>query len=204
MARLITIAGPQSSGKTTLFNVLKNRYQSWRFIEELNPYQVVSKDHLGGAFIDKALELKFLEEDLKIIKTIDDKRTTVIETGIFHVVYGEKFCGAKIAQKYLEKYLKLHEKLKPLIFFIDTKPEVSWRRRQEKYLERINQAGVTDQKEITRRLAKYQKFIYDLYPLWHKYLEKIPFEKIVFRNSYISTEEFIREAFLQIQKFLLQ
>lgn len=204
MAKLIIIAGPQSSGKTTLFNVLKNRFQSWRFIDELNPYRVVNKDHPGAAFIDKALELKLLEEDLKVIKTIDNKRTTVIETGIFHVVYGDKFCGAKIAQKYLEKYLKLHEKLESLIFFIDTKPEVSWRRRQNKYLERIKKLGISDEKEVTKHLAKYQKNLYSLYPLWLKYLEKCPYKKIVFRNSYINEDEFIREAFLQFQKFLLQ
>lgn len=204
MAKIITIAGPQSSGKTILFNVLKNRYQNWRFIEEVNPYQVIDSSHLGGAFTDKEQELKILDEDIKIFKSIDDKRTTVIETGILHVVYGEEFCGAKTAQKYLKKYLKLHEKLEPLIFFIDTKPEVSWRRRQNKYLERIKKLGITDEKEVAKHLAKYQKNLYSLYPLWLKYLKKLPYEKFIFRNSYISEEEFIREAFLQLQKFLLQ
>jgi len=204
MAKLITIAGPQSSGKTTLFNILKNRYSGWRFIEEINPYQVIDKNHPGGAFTNKTHELKILDEDLRIFKSIHDKRTTVVETGILHVVYGEKFCGAKIAQKYLEKYQKIHNKLEPLIFFIDTKPEVSWRRRQGKYLERINNSGIKEEKEVTKRLAKYQKNLYSLYPLWLKYFDKLSYEKIIFRNSYIDEEEFIREAFLQIQKFLLQ
>lgn len=204
MAKLITIAGPQSSGKTTLFNVLKNRYSGWRFIEEINPYQIIGKDHPGGAFTDKALEAKLINKELKILKNIDSKRTTVIETGIFHVAYAEKFCGAKTAKRYLDNYIKIYQKFEPLIFFIDTKPEVSWRRRQEKYLERIKKLNITDEKETNRLLSKYQKCLFSLYPLWLKYLDKIPFEKIVFRNSYISEEEFIRESFLQIQKFLLR
>jgi len=204
MAKLITIAGPQSSGKTTFFNLLKNRYKNWRFIEEINPYQLVDKNHPGAVFLDKKLELKILNEDLKTIKSVNSKRTTVIETGIFHLVYGEKFCGVKTSQKYFNKYLKVHKKFESLIFFIDTKPEISWRRQQNKYLKRIKKAGITDEKKTAGRLAKYQKNLYDLYPLWLKYLKKIPYQKIVFRNSYISEEEFIRESFLQIQKFLLQ
>jgi deoxyadenosine/deoxycytidine kinase len=191
MARLITIAGPQSSGKTTFLNVLKNRYQSWRFIPEAFSF-------------DKKLELKIIKNELSLLKSLDDKRTTVIETGIFHLVYSEKICGAKIAQNYFKKYLAVYKKFEPLIFFIDTKPEVSWRRRQDKYLDRIKSLGINDEQEIAKRLSKYQKNLYALYPLWLKYLEKIPYQKIIFRNSYIAEDEFIREAFLQFQKFLLQ
>jgi len=202
MAKLIIIAGPQSSGKTTLFKVLKNRYQNWRFIEEINPYQF-DKNHPGAVFVDKKLQLKLLKKNLEVIKNIDSKRTTVIEGGIFNLVYGEKFCGAKTAQIYLKKSLKLYKNLDPLIFFIDVKPEVSWRRRQDIYFARIKKQGVTDEKEISKLLTKYQKNLYSLYPLWMKYLEKIPYQKIIFRNSYVGEDEFIREAFLQIQKFLL-
>jgi len=191
MARLITIAGPQSSGKTTFLNVLKNRYQGWRFIPE-------------AVFTDEKFEFKIIKNELSLLKSLDDKRTTIIETGIFHLVYSEKICGAKITQNYFKKYLSVYKKFEPLIFFIDTKPEVSWRRCQDKYLNRIKSLGINDEQETAKRLSKYQKNLYALYPLWFKYLEKIPYHKIIFRNSYIAEDEFIREAFLQFQKFLLQ
>jgi len=204
MAKLVIIAGPQSSGKTTLFNVLKNRYPNLRFIDEVNVYQLAGENHPGGAFSDKTLELKLLEEDLNRLKNVDDKRTTVIETGIFHLVYCEKFCGRDTARIYLEKYVQIYNKLQPLLFFIDTKPEISWRRRQEKYKDRIARAGITDEKDIIKKLSRYQKHLFALYPIWLKFFDKIPYEKIIYRNSYVSEAEFIREAFLELQKSLLQ
>jgi len=45
MKKIIIIAGPQSSGKTTTFNFLKTIYKEAVFVEEINPYFFI-KNHL--------------------------------------------------------------------------------------------------------------------------------------------------------------
>src|SRR3989338_11118088 len=99
--KLLIIAGPQSSGKTTAFNYLKSRFPNFYYQEEINPYILMGKNHLGGAFTTHDLEVKLAEADLLMLKNIINHvkghhNCIIIETGIFHLVYTEKFCGQKI------------------------------------------------------------------------------------------------------------
>lgn len=76
MTKLIIIAGPQSSGKTTIFNLLEKKFSAVTFISEINQYVIKDQNHLGGVFVEKELELKLVEEDIKAIKNID-RRSSV-------------------------------------------------------------------------------------------------------------------------------
>ena len=194
MIKLIIIAGPQSSGKTTVFNLLRQKYPVHHYLEEINPYTLVGKDHPGAAFTNGELEIKLVNHELKILETLSSwldppageagrTKMVIVETGIFHLVYLEKFAGKALANRHYQKYLKLHQFFKPQIIFIDTKPEVSWRRRKDNYLARIRKSGITNPTEIYKRLNKYQTNLYHLYPLWLKYYQKLPFEKIMIKNS---------------------
>lgn len=202
MKEFLIIAGPQSSGKTTAFNYLKNKLinnhkkkETVKFFPEVNPYSIVGKDHLGGAFTNKELEIKIIKKDLELLKNINslpDRMTPIIiETGIFHLVYGEIFCGVRITNSFYQKYLELHKNLKTKIIFIDTKPEVSWKRRKAIYKKRT--ANFTNPQERKKALERYRLTIERLYPLWLKWYKKLPFEKYMIRNSYKKERLFLRE-----------
>ncbi len=211
MACLLIIAGPQSSGKTTVFNLLKNYLIDDRqpdkrvaFLSEINPYCFVNKNHLGAAFVDKKLQIAIANADLKRIQKIIDNnfdhdrgkscdKTYLIETGIFGLVYFEHILGRKKAEIYFKKYLEMYKHFSPIILFIDTKPEISWKRRKPKYLERIKNSGVIDPKKKAAMLKKYRGIIDALYPLWLKWYKKFPFEKYMIRNSYKTERAFLKE-----------
>ena len=204
MIKLIIIAGPQSSGKTTAFNHLKSKFPDFHYREEINPYLLAGKNHLGGAFTTRELELKLVEADLLMLKNLNALKLNlykaiILETSIFHLVYTEKFCGQKIANNFFEKYLLLQKKFNCLNIFIDTKPEVSFRRRYPTYLKRIKkQNGEINSFEFLKR---YQKTIYDLYPLWLKWYDRVPFNKLTIRNSFKTKKEFLLEMEEKLLRF---
>jgi len=200
--KLIIIAGPQSSGKTTLFNFLKKNLKNTLFLEEVNPFTIVGPKHLGGAFVDLALEKKIIEYDLKRLKKIiqEHKLQSIIEeTGVFHLVYLKKLVNKKIFNQYLKKYLCLYKKFFPMIVFIDTKPKISWKRRRNIYLSRIQKQGIKDQKQKQTFLKKYANKIFYLYDHWLNLYQTLPFKKIIIRNSYKKETLFLKEGLNFIQ-----
>lgn len=198
--KLIIIAGPQSSGKTTVFKRLQQKYPHWSFFPEINPY-FFNKQHLGAAFADKKLTLMVTDKEIESAKRlIGHKQTLVLETSIFHLVYVKFYAGEKEANQYFQTYLRLYDKFDPLIIFIDTKPEISWQRRKEKYLKRL--ANIPDPRIKNEMFSTYQQRLYDLYPLWLKYYYLIPFKKIMIRNSFKTYERFINEVLTNLQSLL--
>lgn len=192
LTKLIIIAGPQSSGKTTAFNHLKIKFPNFHYQEEINPYLLRGSNHPGGAFTTHDLEMELVNEDIKELNNLNNResnhhKTIILETGIFHLVYAESFCGKKIADRYFEKYLKIISKFNTQIIYIDTKPEISWRRRYPDYLARTKLNG------DVKALEKYQNKLYKLYPIWLKWYDRIPFKKQTIRNSFITKDRFIEK-----------
>jgi len=196
MKKLIIIAGPQSSGKTTLFNSLKKKVKNAVFLKEINPFTLVGKKHLGGAFVDLKLENKIIDNDLKrLIKIINQefqKKLIIEETGIFHLVYLKKLTNGKNFRYYYQKYLKVYKKFLPKIIFIDTKAQISWQRRKSIYLSRLKK--ITDQKQKNLLLKKYRQKIFELYPQWHLLYNHLPFKKVLIKNSYKTRADFLKET----------
>ncbi|KKP66153.1 MAG: hypothetical protein UR68_C0035G0014 [Candidatus Roizmanbacteria bacterium GW2011_GWA2_35_19] len=202
MSHLIVISGPQSSGKTTVFNYLKGRLKDFSFVEEINPYIVKKSSH--PRYISPSG--KFQEElslmTLKKIKLLNSNKNYVFETGPMQIVYVEKYSGFKAANLYLKKYLKILKSFNPTIIFIDSKPEISFKRRKKKYLERIKEYRLEDkEKEI---LGEYKQKIIDLYPLWLKWLDRYPYKKIVINNNNKTKRQFIDEVSKIILSLLSQ
>lgn len=196
MNHFITIVGPQSSGKTTALEYLRKKYPKWHFVEEINPYTIASRDHLGGAYSNEELQIKISEITLIKIRSIENSYNpvSIIESGIGNLIYTRFFSSKKLAEEYFEKFYNEYDKLNPFIIFIDTKPEVSFLRRKEKYIERIKKQGMTNPKQFSNSLNKYEKIIYDLYPHWIKFYEKLPYPKFLIKNSYISEAKFFQEV----------
>ena len=192
MSHLIIIAGPQSSGKTTVFNYLRDRLKDFLFVEEINPYKVKKSSH--PKYISPSG--KFQEElslmTLKKIKSLTAKKNYIFETGPMQIAYVEKYSGLKVASLYFKKYLKILKSFNPTIIFIDSKPEVSFKRRRKKYLERIKEYHLEDKREEI--LSEYKQKIIDLYPLWNKWFNKYPYNKIVIKNSNKTKRRFINEV----------
>jgi len=203
LTKFLIIAGPQSSGKTTVFNLLKKKYPKLSFVEEINQYSLVNKKHMGGAFVNREIEIAITSENIRTTKKIDrTKKVVIMETDIFHVVYLEKSAGRKTAEEFFPRYLKAHKGLNPTIIFIDTKPRTSFQRRRKIYLKRIKDAGIIDLKTKKQMLEKHKKNIYDLYPLWIKYYKKIPFKKFMIKNSRKTFRKFVSELENKAKKIL--
>lgn len=193
--KLFIIAGPQSSGKTSILAYLKKKFPHFFFIDETNQYSLIGKNHPGGAFVTRETEEAIAETDILKIKNIDQNiPCAVIETGIMHCSYHENFMSKSAAEKYFQAYIKAFNRLTPYLIYLDTKPHVSWQRRRPKYLERIAKAGVTDPSRKKEMLTKYRKNIETLYPLWTKYYGKVPFQKYFIKNSYTDWEKCKRKV----------
>lgn len=192
MPKFIVISGPQSSGKTTIFSHLSKKYgnKKIRFIPEISPYTESGTDH-PRLLSPYEIQENLTKKTLTLLENIDKNSDYVMETGPMQIVYIEKYTGIEKAENYFKKYLKIITPLKPVIVFVETKPEISFRRRKNKYVERIKRHGLLSKKE--ELLEQYEKKIYDLYPLWHKWLDKYPFEKIVVKNNYKTKKKFISE-----------
>lgn len=201
--KLIIIAGPQSSGKTTVINLLKKKYPYLAFIEEINQYTLAGKSHMGAPFVTKKMELQIGDATIKAIRSAHSSgKKVIIETGIFHLAWLEEACGSVEANSYFTKYILAHDSLDPRIIFIDTKPTVSFFRRKKIYLKRIRKAGIIDVKVKDEMLAKYKIKIVKMYPYFLKYYHKIPFKKIMIRNSYKKYDDFIDEVSQITNQFL--
>lgn len=192
--KLLIIAGPQSSGKTTVLKLLETKYPEANFIQETNQYSLVNKNHLGAAYVTCDIEKQIVSEDIRIIKKIDrNKNLVIMETGIMHMGYVEEICNKKIADRFFQKYISAHKDLEPTVIFIDTNPQISFKRRKKYYLQRIQNIGITKSEEIDEILRKYENKIKKLYPYWLKYFKKVPFKKIMIKNSQKSYNKFMRE-----------
>lgn len=204
MNYFITIAGPQSSGKTTALKHLQEKHKDWIFVEEINPYTVTGANHPGGAYVDSDLETNIIKIQLAKMEAIKDRldQMAVAETGIGHVVYTQFFVGKKIADKFYDDYIRLYNGLNPFIIFIDTTATISFERRKNKYEKRIKERGIVKKKEAEGALKKYRNTIFDLYPLWIKFYEKLPYPKVKIENSSLNQGKFLNELDRVISELL--
>lgn len=206
MNYFITIAGPQSSGKSTALKHIQEKHKDWYIIEEINPYTIAGKNHPGAAFVNRDLEITLTKTDLAKIGAVKNKidSNVVIETGIAHIVYSQFFAGKRVADQFYNDYLKLYNDLNPFLIFIDTNPKTSFSRRKSKYEERIKRKGIVGVKNKAKIMKKYKKTIFNLYPLWLKFYEKFPYPKVKVENSQINKEEFLAQLDNVIASLLSQ
>ncbi|MBI5126918.1 AAA family ATPase [Candidatus Roizmanbacteria bacterium] len=205
MSKLIIIAGPQSSGKTTTLNYLKKKHKDWYFVDEVNPRTITGKKNFGAVNTNADLEERILNGDIDNIEKIDRKKDTVIlESGIFHYVYARYFLYKKLADRYFGEYLQAHQGLKPYVFFIKTDLEVCFERRKSMYLKRILEKGVNDKTIIDKHLNEYKKIMEAIYPFWFDCYKKVPFPKISIENSYKAKNDYLKEAEEIIKSLLSQ
>lgn len=197
----IVIAGPQSSGKSTVFNYLKEKYPQHNFLPEINPYTFVKKDQSVHKKMDNLnIQKLIFKEDYKRTKQlVNSNDVSIIETGIFNVVYMHNIVGKEAANKQMETYISIYKKINPYIIFVDTKPQISWKRRKTEYMERISLKEKDQSKQI---MAFYKDRIFKLYPLWMYYFEYMPFKKVMIRNSYKEQNEFLKETLAKVQSIL--
>lgn len=201
--RLIVIAGPQSSGKTSVLKFISQKFLDIPIINEVNQYTILGKNHMGSVFVNSDIEIKVVKKDIEITKKINRHNLiTVIETGILHCPYLERFCNAKTADKFFNNYLKIYKIFRPIVIFINTKPSVSWRRRKKIYYKRIMKQGIKDKKQIKNIMEKYKKGLFIMYPLWLKYYKKIPFEKYMIKNSHNEKKFFDKQIMVLLQSII--
>lgn len=195
MAHFITIAGPQSSGKSTAINYLKKKYPKWYFLETIDPYTIGGMEHAGAAYTDRDLQINLMKIELIKINAMKNKNKSmfIAELGIFRLVYAHYFYHKKLADEYFDPYIQAYDDYDSHIIFIDTKPEISFKRRKNAYVERIKNRGIKDKKVFDRTLKKYQDTIFRLYPHWLRFYNKLRYPKTIIQNSYISEQEFLTE-----------
>ncbi len=191
---LITISGPQSSGKTTALKFVRKTYPTIPVISETDVRTIAGENHLGGAFVTKHEQELILQKDIEIISSFDrDISYVVFECGIMHMIYAEEQFGEKEIQNYYDQFISAHSKLKTTVFFIDTLPEISWKRRKKIYRERISKAGIINPSEVKKMMKTYRTTIFSRYPLWKKWIRKLPFQKIIIENNHNSEKKFLED-----------
>ena len=197
----VVIAGPQSSGKTTAFTHLQQKYQD-RFdyhpeINQLNVHGVT----LGSIAVSASMEEEILQADIAQITHIHDThKIQIYETAMFHLVYVNSLAPGLYKQA-KEHYREAFSGHLLDVIFIDTLPETSFARRRPIYLARIE--GEITKKRLAKSpattytnemLQKYEKRIQDLFPIWHHVYDELSYanRKVTINNNK-TEEEFLSE-----------
>ncbi len=206
MGKIFVIAGPQSSGKTTAWQFLKDKYGSGvGFYEEMNSYVLFpKKSRMGNLAVDGEMEKKIHEADVtKVGEILKKDRVGVIETLMFHAVYYEEFVGEEFYYQGMRDYKEALQGVEVGVLFIDTKPEISFARRRDNYLQRIisetkrrGLRGEEARKWGEETMKKYEDKIKDRYQKWWQVFEELDYvkEKWVIENNERSEESFLNEA----------
>jgi len=201
---IILITGPQSSGKTTLFNYLKNQYSKARFQPEINPYTILTK-HSGSAFVTEDLQTEISRLTIKQFKAfLNLPQSPLIfwETGFMNLAYMKRDLKPKNYSAFKNRYLKLAHSTNIKTIFIDTKPQVSWQRRKAIYLNRVKQylkdnqiQDLEKQRKITEtRMAKYKQNLWLMYPLFKKAVKILDLPTYTITNNDLSLDNFFDKA----------
>ncbi len=213
--RVIVVAGPQSSGKSTALAWLEEK-PSVVILPEVNPASLTGHQ-LGGLASNEAVEQAIVDEDLRQVtnqleqlEAGGGERVLVWETGPFHLVYGHHYRLPNVDQL-SQRYRDLLDRTQPGLIFIETKPEVSWRRRQDNYQRRVAQflaqEGPMDSKEKQEKarqlLDQYRQRLEALYPFWQRQLREWPHPQVVIANNDLSFDQFRAEVEQAFEKLLL-
>jgi len=214
MGKIVVIAGPQSAGKTTATNFLANKYKDKvKFYDEMNQYKLFpEKTKLGGVVVDEEMERAIHEADIKRTrKIVKEEEKALIETAMFHLVYHEKLIGREFYELADREYREVFEGVSLKVIFIDTKPEVSFRRRKPVYEARIEReikekgwVGEAASEFRKMMLEKYKRRMEENYPGWRRVYEEIDYarEKIIIENNERSQEDFLAEVDKEFRRMM--
>ena len=181
------------AGKTTAAKILKKTFKNILYHPEINQYTLMNKNHVGGAFVGRAIEKKINKASFKRLKAIiEDGRDmfNLIETDIFHCVFAKLLGEKQMAEENERKYQEFYQKTNAGIFFINTKPQISWARRRNYYLKRALKTikdqklkGVQAKKRREEMMKKYKECIFNLYSLWSEMYDRLSYPKIKIPNN---------------------
>lgn len=207
----IVIAGPQSSGKTTAWQYLKEKYANLAdFNPEINPYTLFKNTQLGSIVATKKMQKKIHQADLTRIKNITINKTQVTETCLFHLVYYALIVGSDFYHQAWQDYKQALSSFNLKIIFINTLPEISFARRRENYQQRIDNEIKTRQLKGEKArtfsketMAKYKQRINDIYPWWMKVYQDIDYAKtkVMIQNNHQFLDKFLGEVDFAFHSF---
>lgn len=213
MSELIIIAGPQSAGKSTVIEDLNKRFRSLSpFLPERNrpiifPLQescqiVIHKYGLLGAiFMKQEQEHEVMECDFTRMRALlnrDGKKNIIYldECNIFTIAYAIAR-GTLEVDNMFGLYLDFLKRLNAKVIFLDISPEISWKRRVEKYKERLVYFPKRRHSNIMRR---FREQISQVYPLLKDIYKKLPFPKTTI-NAQAPSETVLQEVCFAIASF---
>lgn len=200
----IVIAGPQSSGKSTAIEAIREKFPEAKVYKEINPFTVSKKGerHKGGAFVTPRLQKRIQEANLARLKTISRKRKGIYleETGVLGLAHAKMRLGEKAVNDYLGKYKKVLGKLNAAILFIDTRPEVSWKRRKDYYAEKAKEIKSGEKRKEV--LQRYKDYLYKIYPEFHRILGRLNVPVKIYKNGDSPVEKFKKEILREFSSLL--
>ncbi len=206
MGKIFVIGGPQSSGKTTAWQFLRDKYGSRvGFYEEMSPYVLFpEKSKMGNLAVDGEMEKKIHEADVaRVSKILRENEVGVVETLMFHAVYYEEFVGEEFYCQGMKDYEEVLRGVEVGVLFIDTKPEISFARRRDNYLQRVvseterrGLKGEEARKWSEETMKKYEDRIKNRYQKWWQVFEELDYvkKKWVIENNERSEESFLSEV----------
>ena len=200
--KVVVIAGPQASGKTTAWRFLSDKCGGRAgFYEEMNPYVLFpERAKLGNLAVDEEMERKIHEADVaRVSEVLKEGMVGVIETLMFHAVYYEEFLGEEFYHQGMRDYEEALRGVEVGVLFIDTTPEVSFARYWRRVVGEIERRGLKG--EEARRwgeemMKKYEIRMRDRYQKWWQVFEELDYvkEKWVIENNDRSRGSFLNEV----------
>ncbi|NOY15282.1 MAG: hypothetical protein GXP43_03640 [bacterium] len=209
----VIIAGPKSSGKTTLFEYARKKLagnQEVFFQEEINPYTFMGGNFAGGVFTDRQLQQKIMEATLATInKFLLSKTCCVWETSVLNLAYVKQM-DEKWYYQIKDKFLNPFMRINPVVVFIETAPARCWRRRKDNYLGRIKkyfaEHGITEpkkQEEVKqKRLQVYKDNLYQMHYFFKDVLTDIPCPVYIIDNDHDDEKKFLADGLKLVKKII--
>jgi len=209
--KIVVIAGPQSSGKTTSLKYLREKYaDQLDFHPEINQNTLFPEAKMGSVAVTPEMEREIVQTDINHLDNLPPSDLLQLaETAPFHLVYSHHL-DPDYYQEAILGYKQALEKHELYIIFIDTKPKVSFARRKRTYLARVKKAikeqnlSPEEASSYTRSMMlKYERAITERYPIWKNVLSEINYAKgkIIIPNNHSNQDKFLAEieaAFLTI------
>ena len=193
--KFFVVTGPQAAGKTTAIMHLSGKYiNSVPMLTRTEkgkvvpPYEVMSLEESralivhkyqvkGAVFMSELDELEVIHNDMtrmfKILRNEDRGEMYIDECNVFTLAHA-KAHGIDLLDGYYKQYCDMLRKLNARFLFLDVPPEISWKRRRERYKQRHWDLPPSEREEVMKR---HKDYLFTLYPELLKIYEGLDFPK---------------------------
>jgi len=176
--KYVILAGPQAAGKSTLARRICSQYPAIISLEESRQVIVHKYQRKGAIFMTDLDEIEVVHHDMTRMFTILGKGSRnhlyLDETNVFTLGHAQAH-GIDLVEGYFKQYYDLLVRLKTGIIFVDIPPDISWERRQHRYVQRHWDLKDEERQQI---LERHKTYLERLYPALLAIYDRLDFPKV--------------------------